>query len=362
MNDENRKVILALRFTWRRKGYEISMNKIQRRPFDEALLPKQKARVIPFTTALAVNVLILLTVLAFPIFFPETFQKTTNYLVTKVVPHVASAWKPRPVKVRKGSVAPPKPLLAEESTIPVPTLPSPVAVAPVPKTRKPNLNVSGDDAPAIQPDQVVPAKLPLGSSAVPDLKKPRAEVQTGGFGDPDGARDSGKTNRTPNIAEFGMYDLPSGSGVGNGTGGRKGVSGVVSSAGFGNGVATDRRAVKNGGVQQGLFADGRQTTSGPKPKQVAESPRSTPVEILFKPKPSYTDSARAKKIEGEVLVEVDFLATGEVQVLQVTKGLGEGLDEAAEAAARQIRFKPATEDGQPVDSTAVVHIVFQLAY
>jgi outer membrane biosynthesis protein TonB len=52
-----------------------------------------------------------------------------------------------------------------------------------------------------------------------------------------------------------------------------------------------------------------------------------------------------------------------VQVERVVKGLGHGLDESAMAAARQIRFKPAkTADGQPVDSQAVVHILFELAY
>jgi hypothetical protein len=32
------------------------------------------------------------------------------------------------------------------------------------------------------------------------------------------------------------------------------------------------------------------------------------------------------------------------------------------AAANKMRFKPALRSGQPVDSTAVVHVVFQLAY
>jgi outer membrane biosynthesis protein TonB len=48
-------------------------------------------------------------------------------------------------------------------------------------------------------------------------------------------------------------------------------------------------------------------------------------------------------------------------VLRVVQGLGYGLDEQAETAARQIKFKPATQDGQPVDQTAIVHIVFALA-
>jgi TonB family protein len=50
-----------------------------------------------------------------------------------------------------------------------------------------------------------------------------------------------------------------------------------------------------------------------------------------------------------------------VRVINVIQGLGHGLDNNAIRAAQQIRFKPAQRDGQPVDSTATVHIVFQLA-
>jgi TonB family protein len=89
--------------------------------------------------------------------------------------------------------------------------------------------------------------------------------------------------------------------------------------------------------------------------------KTTPVEILFKPKPAYSNEAKAKNIEGEVLLQVVFTASGDVKVLRVVQGLGYGLDESAQSAARQIRFKPAQQDGQTVDSTAIVHIVFQLA-
>jgi len=43
------------------------------------------------------------------------------------------------------------------------------------------------------------------------------------------------------------------------------------------------------------------------------------------------------------------------------RGLGHGLDEAAAKAAEQIRFRPAQQNGQPVDFPAVLHILFQLA-
>jgi TonB family protein len=86
------------------------------------------------------------------------------------------------------------------------------------------------------------------------------------------------------------------------------------------------------------------------------------VEILSKPTPAYTREARLKNIEGEVLLEMNFCATGEVRVLRLVRGLGAGLDETAVAAALGIRFRPATRDGGVVDSAVIVHIVFQLAH
>lgn len=90
-------------------------------------------------------------------------------------------------------------------------------------------------------------------------------------------------------------------------------------------------------------------------------PRIVPVEVLSKPTPTYTDEARTLKIEGEVILEVNFASTGSVRVLRVVRGLGHGLDEAAARAAQQIRFKPAQDAGRPVDFRTTVHIVFRLA-
>ena len=77
-------------------------------------------------------------------------------------------------------------------------------------------------------------------------------------------------------------------------------------------------------------------------------------------KPVYTDEARSLKLEGEVLLEVMFGANGTLHVNRVVRGLGHGLDEAAIAAANKMRFKPALRMGQPVDSTAIVHVLFQI--
>ena len=68
------------------------------------------------------------------------------------------------------------------------------------------------------------------------------------------------------------------------------------------------------------------------------------------------------KQSGFTLLEVMFAANGSLHVNRVVRGLGHGLDEAASAAANKMRFKPALRNGQPVDSTAIVHVVFQMAY
>jgi TonB family protein len=83
--------------------------------------------------------------------------------------------------------------------------------------------------------------------------------------------------------------------------------------------------------------------------------------VVFKPTPAYTTEARNLRIEGEVVLEVVFEASGRLRIVRVVQGLGHGLDESAVHAAEQIRFKPAKRDGQPSDYTALVHIVFQLA-
>jgi len=132
-------------------------------------------------------------------------------------------------------------------------------------------------------------------------------------------------------------------------------------AGFGS-VATPKLPVETKpAVRAGGFDS---STAAPPalPQRQMEQVRPTEVEILWKPRPAYTEEARRLKIEGEVLVKVLFAASGEVKVLSVEKGLGHGLDEAALQAAANIRFKPAKRGGVAVDSTAVARITFQLAY
>ena len=204
-----------------------------------------------------------------------------------------------------------------------------------------------------------------GSSQKPTVNAAVEKVQTGGFGDPNGLKGEGKQGAKLYAAQAGGFDMPAGPGQGNGSGGAKGIKGTVASADFGNGIATGGKGDgrSNGqGVATGGFGSEQVVHAGPKVVQADSGPASTPVEITFKPNPVYTEEARSLKLEGEVLLEVSFSANGTLHVNRVVRGLGHGLDEAAIAAANKIRFKPALRAGQPVDSTAVVHVTFQMAY
>ncbi len=136
--------------------------------------------------------------------------------------------------------------------------------------------------------------------------------------------------------------------------------GAVTTGGFSSGAPAPRGAANGGEVQTAGFD---QRANAPAQPSVAAltKPIDRPVEIVFKPTPEYTDEARSARIEGTVSLELEFTAAGDVRVLRVVRGLGHGLDEAAQRAALRIRFKPAQSDGRPVDSRATVHITFRLS-
>jgi TonB family protein len=149
-----------------------------------------------------------------------------------------------------------------------------------------------------------------------------------------------------------------GSGAASPRGAANGV-GAVTTGGFSSEAPAPRPAA-NGEVQTAGFD---QRASAPAQPSVAAvtKPIDRPVEIVFKPTPEYSDEARGARIEGTVSLELEFTAAGDVRVLRVVRGLGHGLDEAAQRAALRMRFKPAQSDGRPVDSRATVHITFRLS-
>jgi len=253
-------------------------------------------------------------------------------------------------------------------------LPAPLPKAPV--------KVEDDPVPTVsitpkKPDPLPLNKVPVipkqgvktnvfstGSSAAPTTARAPSQVQTGGFGDPNGVPAKTSQGKAVNIAALGSFDLPSGPGYGNGTGGAKGTPGVVVSSGFGNGTAiADSRPRPSATTVQASGFTGADVPAAPtvRSRPAETAVRAVPAEILSKPTPIYTQEARSLRIEGEVLLEVVLGASGNLHVVRIVRGLGHGLDDSAVKAAEQIHFKPAMKDGQPTDSTVVLHIIFQLA-
>jgi TonB family protein len=254
------------------------------------------------------------------------------------------------------------PINALRLPAPMPKAPVKVEDNPAPKVSIETKKLEQINSAPIIPKQAVKINVfTTGSSAAPTTARPPSQVQTGGFGDPNGIPAKADQGKAVNIAALGSFDLPSGPGSGNGTGGAKGVPGVVVSSGFGNGTAIpDNRPRASAMVQASGF-----NADVPAPPTVrsrpAETAKTFPAEILSKPIPVYTEEARSLRIQGEVLLEVVLEASGTLRLVRVVRGLGHGLDDNAVKAAEQIHFKPALRDGQPTDSTVVLHIIFQLA-
>ncbi len=162
----------------------------------------------------------------------------------------------------------------------------------------------------------------------------------------------------PAVAPHGVVGS---TGIGNGThfGSNSGIVGKVATAGIPGATGT-------GTGTPGTY--GKVASAGiPAPTQAAVVPRvverqvSTDLEVLSKPPVEYTSEARQFRVEGDVVLRVTFLATGQVVVHSIVHGLGHGLDEEASRVAQQIRFRPATRNGQPVDLTTTIIITFQMA-
>lgn len=66
------------------------------------------------------------------------------------------------------------------------------------------------------------------------------------------------------------------------------------------------------------------------------------------PTPRYTEAARAESIQGSVILRVLVGEDGNVSAVRVVRGLPDGLNEQAIAAARLTKFKSAMKDGKPV--------------
>jgi TonB family protein len=82
--------------------------------------------------------------------------------------------------------------------------------------------------------------------------------------------------------------------------------------------------------------------------------------ILRKEKAAYTPEARAKGVEGTVLLSAVFAADGQLRVLRVIRGLPYGLSNQAVNTAYRMLFHPAMKDGVPVNVRGNIEFDFKL--
>jgi TonB family protein len=150
----------------------------------------------------------------------------------------------------------------------------------------------------------------------------------------------------------------SGGGVGSG-------SGLGIGEGDGNGLGPGRDGNIGGdGKSLGCCGEGGSRGSNPNeddgnrvfpPREVSTRPR-----VISKPEPQYTEQARRDQITGTVVLRVVFSSSGDVTNINALQKLGGGLTEKAIAAARQIRFVPASRNGHAVSMYMQLEYNFNL--
>ena len=324
------------------------------------LLPDAKPRWNQVGLSAAGQLVILGLALLSPMIFPQTMKTALKFDVIELMQPVTEipvapetpkppAPRPPPKPKPKPKVEPKAPELKPEVPEPPPLVPQLSPKQPhvflnlkplVPKAHtveveslelKQNLKqpeiVLSSNGPKAPKEEVKPNPGP-GNPAPGTVNAALSKVQTGGFGDPNGIAGPGNPNRRGNINHAGSPGLPGGPGYGNGTAGAQGLRGTVASDGSGRGGAA--------------------------------ASASAGVTILYKPNPAYSAEGRERKIQGDVVLEVIFLASGQIKVIGVVSGLSFGMDDEAIRAAQRIRFTPAMRDGKPVDFSARLRIEFRL--
>lgn len=99
---------------------------------------------------------------------------------------------------------------------------------------------------------------------------------------------------------------------------------------------------------------------GSRPVYLVNPGKVDPPKAIHMPDPEYTDSARQLRVEGTTIMLAVVDEKGFPEVLEITKGLGEGLDLMALTAVSGWTFKPAMKDGKPVAVMINVQVAFRL--
>jgi len=334
-----------------------------RRQASFGLLPEPEGRSASFITSMVVNgvllaLLLLIGVLVKPSILAHRFEGTTL-----ILPNTA----PSPVKIKLATPKMPELPKLPEVKLDAPKI-EPKPEKPIVMEAKINLPAIKAAKPAVilapQPKAALMAAMPAQDSRV---KPSTAPVH---FGQTFGATPNPNAARPATIAA-----------IGNPYGGMSGPSvaphGVVGSTGFGNGLRSGSNSGFVGKVASaGIPGAAHETqasvgkvaftgipgmTAAVSAPWIASAPVVTSLEVLSKPAVQYTSEARLLKVQGDVILHVVFTASGQVVVQNVVRGLGHGLDEEARRVAQQIRFRPATRNGQAIDTATNITISFQLA-
>lgn len=81
---------------------------------------------------------------------------------------------------------------------------------------------------------------------------------------------------------------------------------------------------------------------------------------LVQVEPRYTEDGRKHRINGYIILLVEFRADGTVGEVRTRNSLGYGLDEAAVEAARKAVFLPAIKNGEFVNFTTQMEMSFRV--
>jgi TonB family protein len=209
------------------------------------------------------------------------------------------------------------------------------------KTPQASLDVPQIIPPDPKPPQIKNPALPVAATlnADPMLIPPDARVLP--YGDP-------KSKST---------DPSSGTGTGNGIGSGTGT-GIGS--GEGNGFGPGRGGNVGGGDFNAGGGGPGGGGGGDYSRIFTGKDVTTKARLISKPEPQYTEDARKNQITGTVVLKVVFASNGSVQNIRTVSGLPYGLTERAIAAARQIKFVPATKDGHQVSMWMQLEYNFNL--
>jgi TonB family protein len=345
------------------------------------LLTDDRKRGGAFVTSMVTNVTILILLLIIGAIHHQVVVKKMQ--ADQLLFPVEQPPKPK-VEVPKVKVVAPPPKI-EIAKMEPPKIQPPKPEIEPPKPVKLDMPKPELKLPPAPPKAVAPPPAPKVGLFASNKPTPVANNQSrpqatmGGFGDPHGVAPNPNANRQATVSALGSFDAAPGAKSGAGAARKGTVAGVAFGAGVTNGVpgGHDRGAIASAGFANGVIGGtgkpgghGQATGAnfgngnlGGGHVQLAQAaaPDFTPPVVISEPKARYTPEAQEARIQGEVTLQVRFLASGQVEVIRVVNGLGHGLDEEAKHVAENIRFKPATRNGQPVDHTTLIHVTFQLA-